>query len=154
MITRGFILLGFGSTGMRTGHGSLEEEDTLLAFGKVRVRQNNRPSEAYHLIFNFLSADIRVLQKGEKKHTFIFCTVVMIVLVSSIKGNFAEWLSLGDRAIACFPHITSFHPFVPVPGQSSLSYHSLFMRQAGLVASVQLVQIYLESSPYFPFFAP
>jgi hypothetical protein len=53
MIARGFILLGFRPTDMRTGHESLEEEDTLLAFGKVRVRENYGPSEAYHFIFNF-----------------------------------------------------------------------------------------------------
>jgi hypothetical protein len=61
MVARGFILLGFRPSDMRTEHGSLQEEDTLLPFEKVRAPENYESSEAYHLIFDFLSEDISIL---------------------------------------------------------------------------------------------
>jgi hypothetical protein len=66
MIARGFILLGFRPPGMRTRHGSLREDDALLAFEKVRVRKNYRPCRAYHLIFYFLSEDVRAQMKPRR----------------------------------------------------------------------------------------
>jgi hypothetical protein len=39
MVARGLVLLGFRPSGMRTGQESLEEEDTLLPFGAMRVRE-------------------------------------------------------------------------------------------------------------------
>ena len=83
MIARGFILLGFGPSNIRTRHESLEEEDTLLAFEKVRAPEDYRSSEAYHFIFDFLSEDISILHReGGEELAFIFCTVVMIVAKS------------------------------------------------------------------------
>ena len=73
MIARGFILLGFGPSNIRTRHESLEEEDTLLAFENVRAPEDYRSSEAYHLIFDFLSEDISILHReGGEESCFYF----------------------------------------------------------------------------------
>lgn len=107
MIARGFILLGFKPSGMRTGHGSLEEEHTLLAFGRVRVRMIT--GQVMRTISSSTSCPrtlVHYMEKGERNHTFIFCTVVMIVCVLQKEINFAVWLSPGDDAgIACFLYI-------------------------------------------------
>ncbi len=39
MIARGFILLGFRPSGMRTGHGSLEEGGHTSSLREVRMRK-------------------------------------------------------------------------------------------------------------------
>jgi len=72
MIARGFILLGFRQSGMRTGWGSLEDNDALLAFGKVRVREDYGPCGAYHLIFDFLSEDVEYIDELEKRERSYF----------------------------------------------------------------------------------
>jgi hypothetical protein len=69
MVARGFILLGFRPPGMRTRRGSLGEDDALLAFEKVRAREGYRPGRAYHLIFYFLSEDVRAQMKPRRART-------------------------------------------------------------------------------------
>jgi hypothetical protein len=58
MIACGFILLGFKPSGMRTGCGSLCEDDALLAFEKGKRAGYYGAHRAYHLIFDFLSKDV------------------------------------------------------------------------------------------------
>ena len=54
---------------MRTRRGSLGEDDALLAFEKVRAREGYRPGRAYHLIFYFLSEDVRAQMKPRRART-------------------------------------------------------------------------------------
>jgi|SRR6266850_6340261 len=80
MIARGFILLGFRASGMRTGCGSLCEDDALLALKKVSAEGSYGVQRAYHLIFDLLSKGVST--NGRIKTcglTLIFCTVVMIL---------------------------------------------------------------------------
>jgi hypothetical protein len=86
MIARGFILLGFRPSGMRTGHGSLEEGGHTSSLREVRMRKIT--GERKHTISSSTSYSrtlVHYLEKGERISTLIFCTVVMIEIVAFSK---------------------------------------------------------------------
>jgi hypothetical protein len=82
MIARGLILLGFRPSGMRTGQESLKEGGHTSSLWGDESAGNYGSRKAYHLIFYFLSEVISALfvKRWRTINTFIFCTVVMIVI--------------------------------------------------------------------------
>jgi hypothetical protein len=67
---------------MRTGQESLEEGGHTSSLWSDESAGNYGSREAYHLIFHFLSEEISALfvEREKRINTFIFCTVVMIVM--------------------------------------------------------------------------
>jgi hypothetical protein len=89
--------------------------------GKLRVK-GSIPS---HLLFPIRGRQCIICERERRLNTFIFCTVVMVVIVCVLQK---EILSVPWRRTGSYHHLFSLHPHIPLslPGPLSLSSpHSL-----------------------------